>query len=91
MTEQAMRVTLHTSHFTRHTSHFTRHTSHVTRHTSQVRNLERSLGTVVKDFERERNRVLSSHANFTEDLELENKGLRSVLKVTCGVRRVCIT
>jgi hypothetical protein len=52
---------------------------------AEVRNLERSLGTVVKDFERERNRVLSSHANFTEDLELENKGLRSVLKVTCTV------
>ena len=50
-----------------------------------MRNLERSLGSVVKDFERERNRVLSSHANFTEDLELENRGLRSVLKVTCDV------
>lgn len=81
VTKLRLDLELHKQSVAEYAKHSFRQSQEIKEQAGKVRNLERSLGTVVKDFERERNRVLSSHANFTEDLELENKGLRSVLKV----------
>lgn len=48
--------------------------------TTKVRGLERSLSQVVHDFEREKDRVIDKHKQDSEDMELENNGLRRVLQ-----------
>jgi regulator of replication initiation timing len=47
---------------------------------AKVKNLERSLNEVVKEFEAERNRLLSQGAREAEELRIENGGLKKLLK-----------
>mmetsp|Transcript_19366 Transcript_19366/g.45329 ORF Transcript_19366/g.45329 Transcript_19366/m.45329 type:complete len:477 (+) Transcript_19366:132-1562(+) len=47
----------------------------------KVRNLERSLTQIVRDFEHERDRVVTRNRQEAEDLASENVGLRKVLQV----------
>lgn len=48
---------------------------------SKVKNLEKSLAQVVKDFERERERLVHKGKADVEDSEVENSGLRKLLKL----------
>ena len=48
---------------------------------SKVKNLEKSLAQVVKDFERERERLVAQGRTDLEETEIENQGLRKLLKL----------
>eukprot|EP00290_Baffinella_frigidus_P027395 CAMPEP_0180228874 /NCGR_PEP_ID=MMETSP0987-20121128/25057_1 /TAXON_ID=697907 /ORGANISM="non described non described, Strain CCMP2293" /LENGTH=386 /DNA_ID=CAMNT_0022193219 /DNA_START=46 /DNA_END=1203 /DNA_ORIENTATION=+ len=48
---------------------------------NKVKNLEKSLAQVVKDFERERERLLAQGKTDLEETDIENQGLRKLLKL----------
>jgi len=47
----------------------------------KVKNLEKSLSQVAKDFEREKERLVSKSKQDLQDTEVENSGLRKLLKI----------
>uniref|UniRef100_A0A7S4KH02 Basal body-orientation factor 1 n=1 Tax=Guillardia theta TaxID=55529 RepID=A0A7S4KH02_GUITH len=47
----------------------------------KVKNLEKSLSQVAKDFEREKERLVSKAKQDMQDTEVENTGLRKLLKI----------
>jgi len=49
--------------------------------TAKVKSLEKSLGQVVKDYERKIQMASESHERRTKELELESQGLRQLLKL----------
>jgi len=58
-----------------------RHSKQVKDLQSKVKNLEKSLAQVVKDFERERERLLQKGKSDMHQTEVENTGLRKLVKV----------
>lgn len=58
-----------------------RHSKQVKELQSKVKNLEKSLAQVVKDFERERERLLQKGKSDMHQTEVENTGLRKLVKV----------